>query len=120
MDKAMPRVLNRHWYHDKPMPEGAVDIGRPSKWGNPFKEGTLEMYREWIVQQPHLMAALPELKGKDLARVLGAWRRGQLRHARVCCGDPREGAVDRAWSEYRHLTSLCSWFRQEIILAAPC
>lgn len=53
-----------------------VYIGRPSKWGNPFeigKDGTREeviaKYRAWIVQQPHLIAALPELRGKTL----GCW-----------------------------------------------
>jgi len=47
-----------------------------SKWGNPFvigKHGTREevikKYEEWIVTQPDLMAALPELKNK----VLGCW-----------------------------------------------
>jgi hypothetical protein len=51
-----------------------VYIGRPSKWGNPFqigRDGTREeviaKYRAWIVQQPALMAALPELEGKVLA-----------------------------------------------------
>lgn len=57
-----------------------VYIGRPSKWGNPFSHlgGTLAKYRvksreeaiaaylEWIVKQPELIAALPELKGKIL------------------------------------------------------
>ena len=50
-----------------------------SKWANPFKidrpdkkrDGTrdevIAKYRAWIVQQPELMAALPELRGKDLA-----------------------------------------------------
>lgn len=53
--------------------EDRVYVARPSKWGNPFVEdvdGTREeviaRYREYLVQQPHLMAALPELKGKDL------------------------------------------------------
>lgn len=60
-----------------------VYIGRPSKWGNPFshKPGTLarfqvatvaeaiSRYEEWVKEQPHLMAALPELHGK----VLGCW-----------------------------------------------
>jgi hypothetical protein len=48
--------------------------GIEGKWGNPFqigKDGTrrevIEKYREWIVKQPELMAALPELKGKRLA-----------------------------------------------------
>lgn len=53
-----------------------VYIGRPSKWGNPFeigKDGTREQviqaYEEWVVTQPHLVAALPDLRGKTL----GCW-----------------------------------------------
>ena len=53
-----------------------VYIGRPSKWGNPYrlKDGEprdvcLARYREWLMQQPHLLAALGEIKGK----VLGCW-----------------------------------------------
>lgn len=59
-----------------------VYIGRPSKWGNPFtfKQGTiaefvvpkdevLTRYETWLKQQPELMAALHELKGKTL----GCW-----------------------------------------------
>jgi hypothetical protein len=53
-----------------------VYIGRPSKWGNPFeigkdgdRETVIRKYREWVVTQPNLMAALPELRGK----VLGCW-----------------------------------------------
>jgi len=48
-------------------------IGRPSRWGNPFEIGldgkrpvVIRKYREWIVDQPDLMAALPELAGKHL------------------------------------------------------
>lgn len=59
-----------------------VYIGRPSKWGNPFQlqgkrsrfktqpaADPISAYREWILTQPELMAALPELRGK----VLGCW-----------------------------------------------
>lgn len=60
-----------------------VYIGRPSIWGNPFShlDGTLAKFkvasreeavakfREWVQQQPELMARLPELRGK----VLGCW-----------------------------------------------
>lgn len=50
-----------------------VYIGRPSKWGNPFhgphRESNIASYAVWIEQQPELMAALPELKGKTL----GCW-----------------------------------------------
>jgi len=51
-----------------------VYIGRPSKWGNPFKmmtesdrDSVIEQYRNWIVNQPHLLKDLPELKGKRIA-----------------------------------------------------
>lgn len=53
-----------------------VYIGRPGKWGNPFKSGrdgtleeVIEKYREWITYRPDLLEALHELKGK----VLGCW-----------------------------------------------
>lgn len=50
-----------------------VYIGRPSKWGNPFpithsstRKSVIDLYRLWIQKQPELMAALPELAGKNL------------------------------------------------------
>lgn len=50
-----------------------VNIGRPSKWGNPFVIGrdgsraeVIAKYRAWIVAQPALMNALDELRGRDL------------------------------------------------------
>jgi len=52
-----------------------VYIGRPSQWGNPFKvypmgertrQQAIEEYREWILKQPKLLAALPDLVGKRL------------------------------------------------------
>jgi hypothetical protein len=59
-----------------------VYIGRPSKWGNPFthlaksiadhvvpKDEVLPRYEAWLTQQPELVAALGELRGK----VLGCW-----------------------------------------------
>ncbi len=53
-----------------------IYIGRPSKWGNPFeigkdgdREEVIQKYCEWVMAQPDLMAALPELCGK----VLGCW-----------------------------------------------
>lgn len=60
-----------------------VYVGRPSIWGNPFSHlrGTMAQYRvatreeaiarfeTWILTQPHLIARLPELRG----RVLGCW-----------------------------------------------
>jgi len=53
-----------------------IYIGRPSKWGNPFpledesqRLLVIEKYRQWVLSQPELVAALPELRGK----VLGCW-----------------------------------------------
>jgi hypothetical protein len=54
-----------------------VYVGRPSKWGNPFRiigsftrEDVIAAYEEWLRSQPHLVAmAKRELKGK----VLGCW-----------------------------------------------
>ena len=57
-----------------------VYIGRPSIWGNPYshKEDTLaefkaatrkesiEKYKEYILNNPELLAKLPELEGKIL------------------------------------------------------
>jgi hypothetical protein len=45
-------------------------------WGNPFhigpdgnRKAVLSKYREWVLKQPHLVARLPELRGK----ILGCW-----------------------------------------------
>jgi len=53
-----------------------VYIGRPSKWGNPFKledfdsrEACLDAYRSWLTSQPDLLESLSELRG----RTLGCW-----------------------------------------------
>ncbi len=62
-----------------------VYIGRPSKWGNPFvigRDGTREeviaRYEAWLLEQPELVLALPELAGKTL----GCWCA-----PRACHGD---------------------------------
>jgi Domain of unknown function (DUF4326) len=56
-----------------------------SKWANPFridKDGTrdevIAKYEAWLLTQPELVAALPELRGK----VLGCWC-----HPKRCHGD---------------------------------
>lgn len=81
----MCRVLNAKHVGTRPGP-GQVYIGRPSKWGNPFKIGkdgsrdeVIAKYRAWIVRQPALMAALHELRGMDLA----CWCAPEHCHAEV-------------------------------------
>ena len=69
------KVVNK--YHGIPYD---VYIGRGSIWGNPFthldsniaeyrvdtREEAVERYREWIQQQPELLAQIHTLKGKTL------------------------------------------------------
>jgi Domain of unknown function (DUF4326) len=63
-----------------------VGRGRGSRWGNPFRtprDGTREQviakYEHWLVHQPELMAALPQLRGK----ILGCWCAPKPCHADV-------------------------------------
>lgn len=66
-----PMVLNKYKHG---IPAGSVYVGRPSKFGNPFKvekpsdRGVMvEKFREWIYTQPELIAAIKkELKGRYL------------------------------------------------------
>jgi len=53
-----------------------VYIGRPSKWGNPFEIGknvsrneVIAKYKEYLLNNPKLLADIPELEGK----ILGCW-----------------------------------------------
>jgi cytosine/adenosine deaminase-related metal-dependent hydrolase len=50
-----------------------VYIGKTSEWGNPYQlswdgdhEEIVAKYREWIKNQPQLLAKLPTLRGKVL------------------------------------------------------
>jgi len=47
-----------------------VYIGRGTKWGNPFKDGTrsevISKYRDYIIRNKELMNCLHELEGKVL------------------------------------------------------
>lgn len=72
----MPRIYNKH--RDE-VPIDAVYCMRPSKWGNPFvigvdgnRDDVCDKYEAWLPTQPHLMADLHELTGRDL----------------VCCCEP--------------------------------
>lgn len=68
-----PRVWSKRKGAEKP-PKGAVYVGRPSRFGNPFKldderdrEDVLKKYEEWLLSQPELVAEVKkELKGKHL------------------------------------------------------
>ena len=66
----MPKVLNKKLHG---VPPGAVYIGRPSIWGNPFaigKDGSrdevIAQYEAWLRSRPGLTGRLHRLRGKDL------------------------------------------------------
>lgn len=73
-----PKVLNKR---DRFNPPNAVYVGRPTKWGNPFRVGeyyngklltqddAVEQHRDWLLhsdQGQQLLKQIGELKGKDL------------------------------------------------------
>lgn len=68
----MPRVLNKR---TDAIPPDAVYVGRPSKWGNPYRAGrdgtreeVIAKHRRWVfASRPYLvMQAQRELRGRDL------------------------------------------------------
>lgn len=84
-----------------------VYIGRPSQWGKPFtirRDGdraqVIARYERWLMQQPELVAALPELAGKTL----GCWCAPQACHGDVLAppaggrhAQTRDPANDSRW-----------------------
>ncbi|MDE2469556.1 MAG: DUF4326 domain-containing protein [Bradyrhizobium sp.] len=55
------------------IPDGAIYIGRGSKWGNPFRIGlgsdraaVIAAHEVWLAGQIDLLRALDELRGHDL------------------------------------------------------
>lgn len=69
----IPQVINRHYDKDP----NAIYIGRPSKWGNPFKitpmitrDQACDAFAYWFdhsLEGQKLQQHLPELKGKNLS-----------------------------------------------------
>jgi hypothetical protein len=66
----MPKVLNKRV---DGVPSGAVFIGRPSIWGNPYvigKDGSrddvIAKYEAWLLSQTDLLSQLAQLRGKDV------------------------------------------------------
>lgn len=72
VELSLPVEVARTW-KGRPVQDGEIYIGRPSRWGNPYvigKDGTREevvgKYHQWLQQQPELLADLPSLTGKRL------------------------------------------------------
>lgn len=72
MPKRIQRQRKRGWR----MPEGCVYVGRPTRWGNPYRahdftngaEGAVAAYRLLCESEPETLAEIrAALRGKDLA-----------------------------------------------------
>ena len=108
MANCKPRMWNKR---DPNTPKDAVYVGRPTKWGNPFRVGDPDsihpievnkMDRDWVVSRfdswihcdlnakPLYDAAKVELKGKDLV----CWCAPKSCHADVLLRIANDGGGD--------------------------
>lgn len=86
-----PKVWN---HRQKDIPDGAVYVGRPTKFGNPFshltaskaefrvetRDEAVDEYEKWLLAQPELVALVrAKLRGRDLV----CWCAPQRCHAEV-------------------------------------
>lgn len=62
---AHPLRIQRRRTKGHKMPKGAVYVGRPSKWGNPFE--TAIEYRDYVLSNGYEEQIREELQGKLLA-----------------------------------------------------
>lgn len=93
----MPKRIQRRRTRGWRMPEGAVYVGRPTKWGNPFKLATPEQsaaaYRECLTGYPvsqERLAKWREAGGDPALAVLlalGVWN-DQIRGRDLACWCP--------------------------------
>lgn len=78
----MPKRIQRKRTKGWRMPEGAVYVGRPTKFGNPFRledydsaQACVDQFRHWLMppgeridlRALRILSYLDELRGKDLA-----------------------------------------------------
>lgn len=70
----MPKRIRRKRVTGWRMPANTVYVGRPTKWGNPFKYASTfrkwldgEIFFQWAARRKVILSDLEELRGKDLA-----------------------------------------------------
>jgi hypothetical protein len=90
----MCRVLNKL---QTGVPSDALNIGRGSKWGNPFRTAldgvraaVIGKYERWLRDQRHLLRALDELRARDLI----CFRAPRACQAISCGGSPMPAATN--------------------------
>lgn len=88
---SIPKRIQRKRSKGWKMPENTVYVGRPTKWGNPFKVGdagvssnedAVQLFRKMVANRPPAFFAhvKEDFKGKDLA----CWcKEGEPCHADV-------------------------------------
>jgi uncharacterized protein DUF4326 len=96
MSRSPTTVVNLKGHRDDPEYADVVYVGRAmhrggwhldaSPFASPYRPGVdgsrgqvIEKYRAWLLEQPHLLARLPELRG----RRLGCWCSPLPCHAQV-------------------------------------
>lgn len=86
-----------------------IGRGRESKWGNPFtigvdgtREQVIDLYEQWLLEQPELMAALGELAEKTL----GCWCAPHRCHGEVLARLAARVPVPSPWGTAPPLTSV--------------
>lgn len=69
----MPKRIQRKRTKGWRMPEGAVYVGRPTKWGNPFqitgpitREKCLRIYKAWITGGTFTEKSIAKIMGKGV------------------------------------------------------
>jgi hypothetical protein len=71
--RAHPLRVRRSRQKGSRLPEGTIVVTRGTRWGNPFKvdehgrDAAVRLYEAWLLQQPDLLDALPDLRGRRLA-----------------------------------------------------
>ena len=105
----MSEVTNRYWYPDQKIPDTAVNIQRPSVFGNPFKRGDLKIaayavaeYWIYIFSQmkrdTRFTSDCMALLGKDLVCSCK-----NKHHWKPCHGDPLLFLIERnAQTEWKN------------------
>lgn len=93
----LPDVLNKRHLPDGKLPAGARYIGRPSRWGNPFKLGrdgdrdeVMAKYADWLENRLADDAFRKELVKLSKATALVCWCKPE-----ACHGDLLVAAMER-------------------------
>lgn len=71
----MPKRVQRRRSKGWRMPDNCIYVGRPTRWGNPYRaeqcaqgaQGAVDCFRVLMESEPENIAMIQELRGFDLA-----------------------------------------------------